>query len=220
MSVELECKECGLLFKVKNSRAGAKFCSVACCGRSKSGNGNQPKIKSCTSCGVEFRSRFNKSRGKYQEFCSKKCQSDNAMTSLTCDGCGCEFNRRKTDFDRKNPSSVFCSKECRGKNLNGSMCGGYVGGSYINSDGFRMINDNNGNFIQEHRMLVQDYIGRKLLHHSEPILHINGIKHDNELSNLYVCRDMSEMGFILKSYDIPYPVKSNVEQLNLDVIDG
>ncbi len=221
MSVELECKECRNTFTVSKYRAGvAMFCSNDCSSKNRSkGSSNPPVNAECKGCGELFRSRFKKSTGKYVLYCNIECFRSSRRVELKCAGCGCAFKRYKHEVESKKPKNIFCSNDCRCNTMNGDKCGGYNGGKYINDHGFVVIN-NNGYFVLEHRMLVERYIGRKLDYCEEPILHINGLKHDNRLSNLYVCKDRSDMGFIIHSYDVPYPVKSNVEQLKLDVIDG
>jgi len=49
----------------------------------------------------------------------------------------------------------------------------------------------NGNYVYEHRLIMEKYLKRYLLK-SEIIHHINGIKNDNRLKNLILCKSNSE----------------------------
>lgn len=49
----------------------------------------------------------------------------------------------------------------------------------------------NGRHVYEHRWLVEQFIGRKLLP-TEQVHHKNGIRDDNRLSNLELCRDQKD----------------------------
>jgi hypothetical protein len=66
----------------------------------------------------------------------------------------------------------------------------------------------------EHRVAVENYIGRKLEKNGEPIWHLNGIPDDNRMENLYVFSSRREMSQA-NNGTIPFPVHSNVEQLKL-----
>lgn len=62
----------------------------------------------------------------------------------------------------------------------------WKGGYWINEYGYKVIENNainNGKRILEHRLVMERYLGRKLLT-SELIHHINGDKLDNRIENL------------------------------------
>lgn len=93
---------------------------------------------------------------------------------VTCAGCGVEISRTKREIARA--KEFFCNKSCKGlKN----------GGSRVNDKGYRVIRLGPGNYVLEHRWVVEQHIGRKLLP-SEHVHHINGDRLDNRLSNLEV----------------------------------
>ena len=64
----------------------------------------------------------------------------------------------------------------------------------------------------EHRVIVEEYIGRKLIKNNEPVWHLNGIPDDNRLENLYVFPDRSSIMSMLGGAVLP-PAKSNLDLL-------
>lgn len=94
----------------------------------------------------------------------------------------------RTVFRPINAKSRYCSRPCAWAN-NGKhqtpkkeiwwmSQKGYVHGRIILEDGKRRT-------VKQHRYLMEQAIGRKLLPH-EDVHHINGIKHDNRLENLEI----------------------------------
>lgn len=65
----------------------------------------------------------------------------------------------------------------------------WKGGRIYDKDGYVLIwmpdhpNRNNDNYVREHRLVYEKYLGRYLTQQEE-IHHINGIKDDNRLQNL------------------------------------
>lgn len=142
--IKKKCIICGKEFlreSVYIKRGGGKFCSLKCCGKSKT-----KKIKkNCLICGKEFNtipSRIKEGRGKT---CSRKCQSIWQSKNLKgknnihwkgggikrkCEICGKEF---VTSLGRlKDNRGKFCSKKClaewQSKNFLGEKSAVWKGG--------------------------------------------------------------------------------------------
>ena len=73
----------------------------------------------------------------------------------------------------------------------GELSANYAGGKYIDDKGYvRVLKPehpkNIRGYAYEHRLVVEEYIGR-YLEFWETVHHINEIKIDNRLENLYLC---------------------------------
>ncbi|MFC7817595.1 HNH endonuclease signature motif containing protein [Streptomyces sp. NPDC057367] len=58
-----------------------------------------------------------------------------------------------------------------------------VGSRYTNADGYVLVKIASGKVIFEHRLVMEQHIGRPL-HKGETVHHINGVRDDNRLENL------------------------------------
>lgn len=105
------------------------------------------------------------------------------MVTGVCDYCG---NTYKTYacYEKRERIHRFCSKECEQnyRNNNKNTNNKWKGGRISKTTGYRTISIN-GKDVEEHRLVMERYIGRKLKTY-EQVHHINGIKTDNRIENL------------------------------------
>lgn len=104
------------------------------------------------------------------------------MITRICDNCKKEF-KTYACYDKRNRKNRFCSKKCEAefKNLNNTSQS-WTGGHISKSTGYKYIRVN-GKAIEEHRLVMERHIGRKLKS-NEVVHHINGNKLDNRIENL------------------------------------
>lgn len=101
-----------------------------------------------------------------------------------CEHCG-------QKFAASNKTMRFCGYSCRSKVVQlGEKSHRWKGGRMIDGRGYIQILKRDHPFatkpnfyIREHRLVMETHLGR-FLKRGESIHHINGIKHDNRLSNL------------------------------------
>lgn len=122
---------------------------------------------------------------KNQEFCSNKCSSisKSQQILLKCDFCGKEFYRVKCHISPKN----YCSTKCRYASQvqrTGNNAPRWNGGVHL-SDGYILLRQDNGKYIGEHRIVMQNHIRRKLKS-GEIVHHKDGNKQNNDISNLCI----------------------------------
>lgn len=72
----------------------------------------------------------------------------------------------------------------------------YNNGIHYHVGGYRMIlcpehPRKEGHYVMEHILIIEKHLGRYLTE-KEVIHHINGIRNDNRLENLKLCKDCSE----------------------------
>lgn len=83
---------------------------------------------------------------------------------------------KKDIVDYASYKRVYCSLRCKWK--------GTAKRNYVDNRGYKIITIN-GKQVQEHRYIMEKYLGRKLLT-SELIHHLNGNKLDNRTENLII----------------------------------
>lgn len=102
------------------------------------------------------------------------------LGTINCKDCGKKFQPR-------NYKTKFCSKDCANKQAGKSFDKhpGWRGGKTKSSQGYVLVCVGGGKQALEHRVVVEEHIGRKLTT-KEHVHHINGIKTDNRIENLKV----------------------------------
>lgn len=197
------------------------FCSSRCWNKIQIKNAINRKIAiSCAHCRKEFYAT--KDHSRWPKFCSRDCfNKDNAKNVLNfqCAFCGKAGIFYKSDIKY---THHFCSNECsrRGRLIESNLYQSHTGIVHKN-DGCVFVATTkklHGQRVYraQHRAVVEKYIGRKLSHNGEPIIHLNGLPSDNRPSNLFVCRDRAELKRILVG-TLDFPTKSNLEYLRCNL---
>lgn len=111
------------------------------------------------------------------------------MIDRKCIVCGKEFKMHPCRLKEKGRGK-YCSRECfkfdQGKRFTMEGNPNWKGGRKRHQ-GYVKIRVSKGVYQFEHRLVMEKLIGRKLLK-EEYVHHINGIKDDNRIENLVVCR--------------------------------
>ena len=120
-------------------------------------------------------------------FCSKECYKKGRIKLKKCQICGLEYGGRNSAGKR------FCSSKCYGEyrkiNYSGNNHNSWKGGITY-SNGYRYIyspnnpNANHVGYVMEHRLVMEDKIGRFLDLKNEVVHHINKNRKDNRIENL------------------------------------
>lgn len=126
-----------------------------------------------------------------RKYCTRRCwraavaleANSRPTPTFVCAHCGETRQRKRTPKNGQiNYAPRFCGRECAslsGKNNAGLPLGqkdrhGYI---WIFSGG------KNGKYVPQHRLVMQEIIGRPLFHH-ETVHHKNGVRDDNRPENL------------------------------------
>lgn len=150
------------------------------------------KYKICDQCNKSF-------WGKSTKRCSRACwrvwllshhHRKQPRISVPCKFCNKIFDSRKSRLDKGR--GAFCSRKCVYSYLKtqfGEKNPNWKGG-YISEQGYKMFKMK-GKDEREHRMVMEQHLGRKLLS-TEIVHHINGEKIDNRIENLKLYPSVSE----------------------------
>ena len=97
--------------------------------------------------------------------------------------CGKSFTPRREQIQRG--KGLYCSQKCKGVAHSGRNHPSAKERT-INSSGYVLIRTSQSNLRREHRVVAERAIGRPL-ESSESVHHIDGIKTNNAVKNLFVC---------------------------------
>lgn len=170
------CETCGSQF-ASYPVGRTRFCSVKCWRRP------------CIRCGSIF-----KPNTRRNVYCSEQCKRGNAV----CEGC------RKSFIPGKKTARRFCSRRCfyDGMCPVGTVAHSYAGYMIIkvppDTPG-RKLAGNRGNWMWEHRYVMQQKLKRPLLR-TERVHHINGKRNDNRPENLELWKRAHPPGVRSKDY--------------------
>jgi hypothetical protein len=107
-----------------------------------------------------------------------------------CEVCGLTFYRNKTTSINR-----FCSHSCRATAMRGESAAHWNGGtSYISKNGYRIVRSPDGREIAEHRLVMEQHLGRPLL----PTEHVHHGPHGklcNSLDNLVLTTNSEHRQF-------------------------
>lgn len=144
------------------------------------------QLKTCRDCGKEkplsefgLVSRASDGRRPYCKECGRAAEDTRRIAKgWVCSDCGVPIKS----------NSTRC-KKCSGKSRSGTNHHNYKGGRTV-SRGYVYIsgnqghpNANKGGQVQEHVLVMSEYLGRGLLS-GESVHHKNGIRDDNRIENL------------------------------------
>jgi hypothetical protein len=139
----------------------------------------------CKLCGKTFYTTKGRVRSKGTRYCSGVCSRASLIRPerwgrYECANCGKTLNRLKNKAMFKN---LFCNRKCLAEHRvkHPVHCGN---GKWLES-GYVVVYRGKNKPIKEHRLVMENHLGRKLLP-SEHIHHINGDVKDNQIDNLMV----------------------------------
>jgi len=143
-----------------------------------------PKTFRCAKCGKVTN---NHHRLRSPVYCSRRCKSEAASEAaqvvLRCDHCGKEFSRARGQTGRS--AHIFCSPTCAARWKIGPNNHFYTGGGdYITPRGYVIVSVG-GHRVRKCRLVAEEKLGRKL-NDDEEVHHINGIRKDDDPTNLEV----------------------------------
>ena len=210
---ELRCERCETLFVAPQDHGNwPRFCSRACF----QSGAPQPTTKRCPVCDSAFLAERSSHHGVdgLRIYCSKKCRDEGKKTgsSKVCVCCGNEFYLSPA-AQRQRGEESCCSKKCAYEFYTREQSASWKGGEYIDST----VGDVRVNFpragwlsdwVGQHRLVATKAIGR-MLKRTEPVLHIDGNKRNNDPSNLFICASLSEAGR-RREGSLPWPRQSNL----------
>jgi endogenous inhibitor of DNA gyrase (YacG/DUF329 family) len=101
-----------------------------------------------------------------------------------CLRCGKEKWMFKSSF------LMYCSRKCMGLDQRFEKSPNWKGGTYVHK-GYLRFSRNDLKRKLVHRHIMEIHLGRNL-EKNERIHHINGIKTDNRIENLVVCKNNAE----------------------------
>lgn len=118
-----------------------------------------------------------------------------------CPTCNTIFYKKPSDSKKYWEIKKYCSIKCSGTlikkgqhfNPNGEIKKGQIGALNLSFKGgrsftqgyVRILIPGTGKYQLEHRLIVEEYLGRKLFR-DEVVHHLNGNRHDNRIENLQV----------------------------------
>jgi hypothetical protein len=159
--------------------------------------GSQQKVLlRCDQCGKETITWW----GNYIQYQEKTQRNGKTY----CQSCATKIGGVKRK-GRKAPHTAKRNSSQVGKNHPS-----WRGGQYVDANGYRMVNVRSGrrksgwgNYKKEHILVVERNIGRKILK-SELVHHVDGVKLNNHISNLFLTDSSGHRNAHVSLQDIGY----------------
>jgi hypothetical protein len=208
---ELRCPVCGKSFLTSDSTP-LRHCSERCRRKAKACEKAVRTIRStCRRCGKTFSyDPIAAHRRQKRLYCSKRCFTG-CSKEVQCRQCGVVFEVPPSCANRQ-----FCSNLCKNTYLTGENAAAWNGGVTVSKEGYIHVwcskPGQRGKYRAQHRLIAEEFIGRKLERNGEPILHVNNQMDDNRPENLYVCASKNECSSIVNG-GAPFPDQSNLDDL-------
>jgi hypothetical protein len=106
------------------------------------------------------------------------------MVSRNCEECGKKFEASKYEVEKRGRGR-FCSCTCSTNAIKkvGKDSSSWKGGVYITAQGYLKESIGNKKYRPQHDLIMERFLGRPL-EKEECVHHIDGVRHNNEISNL------------------------------------
>jgi hypothetical protein len=184
--VDKPCEVCGIGFRVTYSSRNKKVCGPECLKKLR-----RKYFLNCKQCGKELAPGYYRGRAFCDAECRRLFQTNPSNHPLwnpdrirVCKNCGNQFEAGS----EKKKKGMICSRACynewigkHGRTHRSPI--GHV--TSARQTGRKYVKLGEGKYVLEHRFVMEQYLGRKLLS-SEVIHHRNGNPSDNRLDNLLV----------------------------------
>jgi hypothetical protein len=192
------CVHCNKEIYIKNCLIGKKkFCSRYCTGKGTKKRSGKVVVN-CKRCNKEFKiSKYRVVKSKTNKFyCSLNCK--NMGIYVECANCLKKIRFAESTLNVRKSGLKCCSRKC----MDEAREKGIVKIGFKKIYNCKKTNPykriwNNGKCFKEHRLIMENFLGRKLLK-SEHVHHINENQKDNRIENLQIV-DPIEHGRIHKS---------------------
>lgn len=113
---------------------------------------------------------------------------------ISCAKCQKMFTLRRWEHRQRQlrGKRLYCSAYCKNHRL-GILASNWKGGrrAYPSKQGYIMVSLGSGQRAPEHRLVMEQRLGRKLLK-GEVVHHVNGNPADNRVENLVVCKSAGQ----------------------------
>ena len=207
------CQFCKKEFNAESEKT--KVCSLSCASNLRwRGVKKVDHTKECKNCKCLYESRNKK------VFCSDSCRTEYSLDKklkFTCECCGAEFVRYESLCISRGGVERYCNPDCQTKHMKKENSTSWKGGQYVSEETGDVLvlveskdtkNNKNNIYRALKRIVAENALGRKL-DRSECVIHVDGNKLNNDVSNLFICGiGLTRSIFAYKTQ--PLPKESNL----------